>query len=444
MKKHDFIGFNDYPGFIKSFFIGLQYMMVPYIALVLLIIVLKSVNTSPAVIETTVSITILISMCYALLQAFKVGPFGCRMLLPSSLSTHFFPQCLLAIKSGGLSLICGMSMFSGALEFIFSYLLKYIKKVFPIIIADMVILIVAVELALIGSHELIDFFPIKQSLRHPDWLNYSIDFATLVMLMMLEKYGPKGIKFFNIITVVLIMYPAVYFFGYMKASTITNIAGTSWLKFNVPKLHAPSFSWHLAGAYVIGTLVSVVKITGSTTTLLQVNRLPMDLKRSSGAIATSGLFNFISGIVGTMPINISSSGVGLSVSTRMTARVVALFMAPVYLITAFSPKLSSLLIYMPRPITGGILIYIGSSLFMTSAKQIIQNCDKLETKLMIGIPLVLGFTYHTYPNIFKTLPNYINAFTGSSLVIATLFAVFLNLVFKSLSLSKKRRKKFSG
>ena len=90
-----------------------------------------------------------------LLQA-RRAPVGSGFLCASSLSSAFLPPALLAAKSGGMALVCGMSLFSGLLLVVFSRLLHRLRGFLPVEVLGVVVVLLGLSVGLLGVRLCLD------------------------------------------------------------------------------------------------------------------------------------------------------------------------------------------------------------------------------------------------------------------------------------------------
>ena len=153
-----------------------------------------------------------------------------------------------------------------------------------------------------------------------------------------------------------------------------------------------------------------------------------DMKNISQGVYTDALTSLLSGLFGNMGLNMSSSCMALSVSTGISSRYIAYPFAAFFILLAFCPKITLVLLYMPPPIIAAALFYLGTMLLSTGFETLQPLMDSAPRKYVIGIAFMFGLSYDVYPFIYQELPATLQSFTGSAIAISALFGVLLNFI----------------
>jgi NCS2 family nucleobase:cation symporter-2 len=81
--------------------------------------------------SSLVSMSMMAGGVGAILQALKRGPVGSGCLCPQVCGPSFLSASLLAAQTGGLSLVCGMTVVAGVAETLFSRVMHRLRFMFP-------------------------------------------------------------------------------------------------------------------------------------------------------------------------------------------------------------------------------------------------------------------------------------------------------------------------
>ena len=436
-------GFNERPPLRESFFLTLQFIIAPGISLIFPILVLQQlvIPVSPYFAASFISMVMIASAITTFLQAGHFfGPIGSRMFLPISATPIYLAPAIMAVKLGGLPMVFGMSIISGVIQAIMALFVGKIKKLFPPEIAALILILIAIDLFNLGLRQytnLGETFTIFAT--HYPFLSTGIKFLPLILILCFNEFGNKVLKLYGIFIAVVISYLIIYLFNLMPHAALYAINNAHWLF--LPSL-APGgyhFSISLLIPFMIGAFVCVIKMIGSVSALQSLqnnNWQEPDMQQISRASFTDALGSIFSGLLGGMGLNASSSNIAMSIEYKMTSRYVAYLLALILFIIAFCPKCSLILVYLPKPIIASIFIILGVSLLSGGLKIISNNLVTLQQRLVIGVSFVIGLSNNVYPNIYHNLPSAIQLFTGSSIAVAAICAVIMNLLFMMISHKK--------
>lgn len=108
-------------------------------------------------------------------------------------------------------------------------------------------------------------------------------------------------------------------------------------------------------AFVVATVVGAVETLGDGIAVQRVaRRTPRatDFRIVQGAINADGVGDLLSGLMGTMPNKTYSTSIALTAVTGVAARRVGVFVGGAFVVVAFCPKVTALLIAIPGSVAG--------------------------------------------------------------------------------------------
>ena len=176
-----------------------------------------------------------------------------------------------------------------------------------------------------------------------------------------------------------------------------------------------------------------------------MDREPTD-KELKGAIVGYGCTNIIGAFLGGLPTASYSQNVGIVTTTKVINRSVLGMSAGILLIAGLVPKFSALLTTIPQCVLGGATISVFASIAMTGIKLLVSEGMSTRNTTVAGLSIAIGMgvslsngclnqmTSTIYDGLgmtmglenFQSIIN--NTFASSPVVLATIFAVILNLV----------------
>jgi len=186
-------------------------------------------------------------------------------------------------------------------------------------------------------------------------------------------------------------------------------------------------------------ICSSLKSVGDLTTCQKINDAEWkrpDMVNISKGILADALGCVAGGALGGMGQSTSSSNIGLSIATGTTSRIIAYAMGLILVVLAFFPKLSSLFAIMPKPIMGATLMFVLSFMIIAGFQIIMSRMIDGRKTFVVGISLIFGLTVDIMPNAFEGMHPWISPIFSSSLSLAAMTALSLNLIFR-IGIAKK-------
>ena len=156
--------------------------------------------------------------------------------------------------------------------------------------------------------------------------------------------------------------------------------------------------------------------------------MPTD-EELNGGIVGYGLSNIVCAFFGGLPTATYSQNVGIVGSTKVVAKRVFETSAIIILIAGLIPKFSSVLTTIPYCVLGGATVSVFASIAMTGIKLITTAPMDFRNTTVVGLSIALGMGVTQANAALATFPAWVTTIFGKSpVVLATITAVFLNLV----------------
>jgi xanthine permease XanP len=109
-------GREEVPPAVVTWMSAVQHVGVIAIFLVYPLIIARQAGLTPDETTNLLQLAIVVMAIAVVLQALPRGPVGSRFLAPSIFTGVYLAPSLLAVKSGGLPLVWGMTIFAGFVE----------------------------------------------------------------------------------------------------------------------------------------------------------------------------------------------------------------------------------------------------------------------------------------------------------------------------------------
>lgn len=411
--------------------------------------------------NVNMGLLIQVSLIFAALSTF-LQLYGNKLHLGSGLpviigvSFAYVPtMTAIAAQAKDVDTILGAMVIGGLVAIVVGLSIKQIRKIFPPLVIGTVIFAIGLSLYTTAinymagnpsnTYEVIVEEQGKTAaLVFGSWQNWLVAFVTLGIVVALNHYGKGLFKLASILIGLLCGYVVALCFGMVDFSAL---ADAGWIQVPKPFEFGMSFEVSAIIPLAILFLVNSIQAMGdfSATTSGGMDRLPTD-KELNGGIIGYGVSNMVSACFGCPPTATFSQNVGIVGSTKVVARKVFSVAAGILLIAGLIPKFSALLRTIPQCVLGGAVASVFASIAMTGIKLLVTEKLTFRNTTVAGLSIAIGMgvslsdgclnqmtqSIHSGLHMSMSLESFQaiinNTFASSPVVLATIFAVLLNLV----------------
>ncbi len=432
---------DESPSWSTSIFLALQHICILSVAFIFPVVIVNEIGGSMADAESLICMAMIATGLSTILMALNRGFIGSGYLCPLLNGPAFIPVSLEAGKAGGLALIFGMTAIGGCFEVIFSRFVRRMRAVFPAEVTGTVVLMVGVEVVPIAISK---FFGVDRLHPVADMHAILVGLLTLGTMIGLNVWGKGKLRLYSLLIGLIIGYILAYFFGLFGGEQIAEIEKAKL--FVIPEMgkFGWSFEISLLVPFLIATLSSALKTMGDLTTCQKTNDADWvrpDMKSIGKGILACGLGNVFSGLTGALGQSVSSANVGLSIATGATSRRIAWCIGVILIFLAFSPKVASVFVIMPTPVMGAAIVFAVCFMIVAGCQIIMSRMMDARKTFVVGLSIMFGLSADMAPHLWAGMPAVIKPLVESSLSIATLSAILLNLIFR-LGVAKEQRLEF--
>jgi NCS2 family nucleobase:cation symporter-2 len=204
---------------------------------------------------------------------------------------------------------------------------------------------------------------------------------------------------------------------------------------SAPRLAVHGWSWDasLAIAFGVAALANCVRTIGDVTICQKINDADWvrpDMRSIGGGALASGLTNVLGGVLGGHGVSTYTSSVGLAAATGVTSRYVGYAIGGIFVVLAFMPKAGAVFLVMPAPVIGAATLFTSAIILVNGLQIITSRLLDARRTFVIGLAFMAAMAIELYPAFFSALPAAATVFFSSSLVLGTVTALLLNLVFR--------------
>jgi NCS2 family nucleobase:cation symporter-2 len=323
-------------------------------------------------------------------------------------------------------MVFGMTIFAGLLEAAIAPLLNRLRAIFPPEISGLVILMIGISAGVSGLRSMLG--PDIAAVDTSEWCVAGI---TLAAMVILNVWGRGILRMVCALTGLAVGYAAASFAGLL--GQFAAVGDAPWI--GLPSLSHLSWSFDatLIAPFAIASVAAAMKAAGTITVCQKTNDANWtrpDMQSVTRGVLADGLGTTAAGLLGGVGTNTSTPVVGLAQATGVASRQVAIAVGVIFLVLGFFPKLTALLAVMPRSVIVPALLFAVAFIIINGLQVISSRLLDARRTLVLGLSLIAGLAVEVFPSIAAMAPKSLAPLVGSSLVLSTLLALALNLLFR--------------
>ena len=416
--------------------LGLQHVLAMFAGNITPIIIVAGALKIPVAEKTfLIQAAMFVAGIVTLIQLYPLGRVGARLPVVMGTSSGFLPTCLSIGARYGLSGILGASLIGGLFEVVLGLFLKPLKKYFPPLVTGTVVMAIGLSLIPIGVKYFGGGIGAKD-FGSPS--NLILGLIVLVTILAFKQFT-KGFSSMSAILIGIVV-------GYIIAIPMGKVnfdavASAGWFSVPVPFKFALTFHWEAIFAMLMMYIVTAVETVGdiSGITMGGLKREATDKELSGGVIA-DGLGSSFAALFGVLPNTSFSQNVGLVAITGVVNRF-AIATGAIFLILAgFFPKLGAIVSIMPPSVLGGAAILMFAMIAISGINLITHEPLTGRNGIIVAVALGLGFGLGSVPEVLQVMPEWAKLLFGESgIVVASMVALILNIIFPKENIAKAKK-----
>jgi len=429
---------DESPGTGALIMLGLQHICLLSIAFVFPVIVVEAIGGKAEDARHLISMSMLVTGAATIIQGLNRGPVGSGYLCPLLSGPAFLSASILAGKAGGLPLIFGMTFIGGMFEAAFSRVAFRMRAFFPAEVTGTIVTMVGIEVIPFGVKR---FFGVDATHPALDPTACLAALVTLASMIGLTVWGKGKLRLYSVLIGMAMGYTAAFLLGILGPAQLEQIGNYPLFSLPSPGSYGMTFSTLFVVPFAVASLSSALKTMGDLTTCQKINDAEWkrpDMKSIGKGILACASGNLLSGLTGALGQSPSSSNVGLSIATGATSRTIAYATGGILILLAFLPKLAAIFVIMPTPVMGASLVFSASFMVLAGIQIMSSRMIDARKTFVIGTSIVFGLSVDFIPGLYHNLPGPIQPFFQSSLSLATLCAIILN-IFMRIGIAKSAR-----
>ncbi len=386
---------------------------------------------------------LLVSGITTVLQAVRVGRVGAGHVLIMGTSGAFIAVCVAALVKGGPATMAGLIVISSLFQFLLAARLSLLRRIFtPVVSGTVIMLIAATVIPLVFDS--LTHVPEGTASGVASKVAPVAALATIVTVAGLVLRAPPAWRLWSPVIGIAVGCAVSAPFGLYDVQTVLN---APWV--GIPVGAWPGFDftpdpvfWALLPAFVVVTLVGAIETVGDGVAIQRVSQRrsrATDFRVVQGALNADGVGNLLSGLLGTLPNTTYSTSISLAEVTGIAARRVGIVIGVLFVVVAFFPKFTALLIAIPGPVVAAYVTVLLGLLFVQGMRIVIQDGLDHRKAVVTGMAFWIGTGFQNkwiFPDLLGE--GFIGVLFGNGMTSGALVAIIM-MVFMELTGPRRRR-----
>ena len=456
--------------------LGLQHVLVMYAGAVAVpLIVGRALNLTPDQVAKLISADLFVCGLVTLIQALGASRwFGIQ--LPVMMGVTFAsvaPMISMAQSTGGTAgagLIFGSVIGAGVISILIAPLVSRMLRFFPPVVTGTIIAVIGISLMRVGINWIFGnpVGPTAPSVPNPEHLKWlaeaqaaagapgsslppvpkgfavvptvpnpkyadltgvGISGLVLLSILLIAKFAKGFIA--NISVLLGIVIGAVVAVG-MGLMNFDKVAKAQWFDLVLPfEIAGPVFDPILILTMTLVMIVVMIESTGMFLALGEMTDRKVDQAALTRGLRTDGLGTLLGGIFNTFPYTSFSQNVGLVAVTGIKSRFVCVAGGVILILLGLLPKMAALVESLPTVVLGGAGLVMFGMVAATGIRILggVDFAGNRNNALIVAVSIGVGMIPVIAPRYLQWMPHSIHILIESGIVLASIAAVLLNLMF---------------
>jgi xanthine permease len=361
----------------------------------------------------------------SLLQVIGGRYFGVKLPVILGCTFTAVPPMITIGQLEGLPAIYGSIIASGLIVTLIAQFFNHIMRLFPPVVIGSVITTIGVSLIPVAMNNMAGG---QGSPTFGQWENLFLGLLTLLSVILLNRFGKGFIQSISVLLAMVIGTITAWFMGLVDLS---HVADASWFRivqpfyFGVPEFHVSSII-----TMSLVAIVSMIESTGVFMALADICDENLEGERVKKGLRAEGLAIMIGGLFNSFPYTSFSQNVGLVALSKVKSRAVVIAAGIILIVLGLLPKVAAVTTIIPNAVLGGAMIPM-FGMVIVSGIRALATIDFKQTQnlLIVACSVGMGLGTSVVPAIFKDLPDMIRVVVENGIVLGSLTAIVLNIIF---------------
>ena len=419
---------DDIPPLAIQIPAAFQHMFVMSVGWIYVLLVVNAIGGTSAEMQSLIRMSMIASGIATIVQS-KRGV-GNGYLCPLTCSLTYMSPVILAGLAGGYSLIFGMLVAAGVAGMLVSGVVHRLRVLFPPEVTGLMVAMSGLQLVALGCSRFLGYSKASAAV---DTRALMIGVITLFAMILPTIWTRSKLHLFPMLIGVAVGYAVAAALGEFHSAQLLAQMPADFVSFPHRASSGLAFRLELLPPFLIAALTASLKTVGDTTLCQKANDAGWkrtDMKSVSGGVFANGFGSAVSGLLGGIGQNTTSSSIGISLAAGTTSRAIAWPLGLLVIALAFFPKAATIVAAMPVPAVGAVLIYAACFIVLGGLQLLTSRMLDARRIFAVGIALIFGLSVEIVPDLYRTLPSFLKPIFSSSTSVAAVLVVILSLLFR--------------
>ena len=420
----------------KATTLGIQHLLAMYAGAILVpLIIGEALGFTDTQMTYLVAIDIMMCGIATLLQVITGKFIGIG--LPVVLGCTFTAVApIIAIGTNpdqGIGAIYGSIIVSGMIIFVIAGFFGRLVKFFPPVVTGSVVSIIGISLLSVAINNMAGG---QGAEDFASGSNIALAFITLLIILVIYRFTTGFIRAISILLGLVFGTIIGAIMGKVDFSPVVDASGLHMIQ---PfYFGTPEFNWSAILTMTLVGMVSLVESTGVYHALGDICKKEITSKDLARGYRSEGLASIIGGIFNSFPYTTFSQNVGLVQMSGVRDRKVIFITGGLLVVLGFVPKLAALTTIIPTPVLGAAMLTMFGMVITQGMKMLAPEIMKsAENAMIVACAVGLGVGVAVVPSVFDALPESLSLLTSNGIVMGSVVAIVLNILFNLIGPKRK-------
>src|SRR5271169_4815580 len=308
---------DETPPLLVRLGVSLQHVFLLSVGWLYVVVIVNSIGGTEAQAESIIRISMIAGGLATILQSTR-GVLGSGYFCPLTSSLIFLPPSILAVQTGGYTLLFGMVATAGILLSLMSRILHRVRILFPPEVTGLMVAMAGLQLIRLGCPRFVGY---NGPGSVPELRTFVVGAVTLIVMVGATVWNKGKLHALPMLLGLSAGYILALGSGVLPWAQFVRELNEPWINFPHRVVSGLSFRFSLLAPFLIASLTAGLKMVGDLTLCQKINDADWkrtDMKSASGGLLASGLGTFFSGLSGGVAQTTVSSCIGLSLATGTT------------------------------------------------------------------------------------------------------------------------------
>lgn len=418
----------------KQLSLGFQHVLAMYAgAVVVPLIVGAAIGLTPAQLTYLISIDIMMCGVATLLQLWsnRFSGIGLPVVLGCTF-TAVTPMIVIG-NTYGIPSIYGAIIVTGFFILLIATFFSKLVKFFPAVVTGTVVTTIGITLVPVAMNDIAGG---QGSADYGSALNLFLGFGTLAVILLLFRFSTGFLKSIAILTGIVVGTVVSSFFGLVDFSAVRE---ASW--FHLPQVFyfgTPEFHFVPIATMILVAIVGLVEATGVYFALGDICDEEVKGKDLKKGYRAEGIAIILGGLFNAFPYTTYSQNVGLIQLSGVKSKQIIYIAGCMLILLGLVPKIGAITIAIPTSVLGGAMLAMFGMVVSYGIKMLSRVDFENQNNLMIvAISIGMGLGVTAVPELFAIVPESLKVISESGIVLGSLTAIILNIIFNVKPFTKK-------